>query len=94
MKHPPFIIRVAASGTLNTLKFLSSNSFVTFYKAVVFPAQGPPVKHILYTGYSPVSNLGKFYESLNEAICSPFGEAGGDLERDSILESLSHSSSI
>ena len=46
MKHPPAIIIVAASGTSKTLKPETVSYSAIVAKAVVFPAQGPPVRQI------------------------------------------------
>ena len=45
---PPFMRRVAASGTLNTLIPFLVSTCCKCVKAVVFPAHGPPVRHILW----------------------------------------------
>lgn len=50
MKAPPFIKIVAASGTYSTLKPICCKTTDKVAKAVVFPAQGPPVKQILVIG--------------------------------------------
>jgi hypothetical protein len=47
---PPFINRVAASGTYNTLKPIYVSTVVRVVRAVVLPAHGPPVKQILVIG--------------------------------------------
>ena len=47
---PPFIITVAASGTYKTLNPICCKTTESVAKAVVFPAHGPPVKHILVIG--------------------------------------------
>jgi hypothetical protein len=44
---PPFIRSVAASGTTRTLIPNYVKSYLIDAIAVVLPAQGPPVKHIL-----------------------------------------------
>lgn len=44
---PPFPKRVAASGTQNTLSPNDVSTFCKCDRAVVLPAQGPPVKHSL-----------------------------------------------
>ena len=50
MNAPPFINIVAASGTCNTLKPIYYRTTDKVAKAVVLPAQGPPVKQILVIG--------------------------------------------
>ena len=50
MNAPPFIKIVAASGTYNTLKPICYKTTDNVANAVVFPAHGPPVKHILVIG--------------------------------------------
>lgn len=47
---PLFINRVAASGTVNTLNPVLCSNVCNFAIAVVFPAHGPPVRHILNNG--------------------------------------------
>ena len=47
---PPFIRSVAASGTSRTLKPNCYKTVDRVAKAVVFPAHGPPVRHILVIG--------------------------------------------
>ena len=46
IKAPPFIIRVAASGTTSTLHPSYVKSYVISAIAVVLPAHGPPVNRI------------------------------------------------
>ena len=50
MKAPPFIKIVAASGTCNTLNPIYYKTTDKVAKAVVLPAQGPPVRHTLVMG--------------------------------------------
>ena len=50
MKAPPFINSVAASGTNKTLKPIYYSTTERVANAVVFPAHGPPVRHILVIG--------------------------------------------
>lgn len=47
---PPFISMVAASGTTRTLKPICDRVWLSVARAVVLPAQGPPVRHILMMG--------------------------------------------
>jgi len=47
IKAPPFMRRVAASGTTNTFTPSCVKSYLIEAIAVVFPAHGPPVKQIL-----------------------------------------------
>jgi hypothetical protein len=55
MRAPPFIIRVAASGTTKTLKPLYMSDSEILAMAVVLPAQGPPVMQIfLINSMSPL----------------------------------------
>jgi hypothetical protein len=44
---PPFMSRVAASGTINTRNPSYVKSVYSIASAVVLPAHGPPVMHIL-----------------------------------------------
>lgn len=50
IKAPPFISRVAASGTCSTLKPICCKTTDSVASAVVLPAHGPPVKQILVIG--------------------------------------------
>ena len=51
IKAPPFIRMVAASGTCKTLYPICLRCNDNVARAVVLPAHGPPVKHILVMGY-------------------------------------------
>lgn len=67
---PLFIIIVAASGIVNTLKPDFSIYVRISNIAVVLPAQGPPVRHILYITGLPFSIV-SIYSSWNEAPSPP-----------------------
>jgi hypothetical protein len=47
MKAPPFMRVVAASGTAKTFMPIYVKLYFRSAKAVVFPAQGPPVRQIV-----------------------------------------------
>ena len=50
MKAPPFMSKVAASGTCSTLNPICWSTTDSVARAVVLPAQGPPVRQILVIG--------------------------------------------
>ena len=47
---PPSAVIVGISGTTYTIKPYLLSSFYKVFIAIVFPAQGPPVKHTRYRG--------------------------------------------
>jgi hypothetical protein len=52
MKAPPYMSIVAASGTKSTLYPIYFKCRFNVAKAVVLPAQGPPVKQMRVTGHA------------------------------------------
>ena len=85
-ERPPLCRRVAASGTRKTLKPKSSKRWVSRARAVVFPAQGPPVSTTRYTrlageadpGTEVRNSLVRCLKAAGAAPRDPASDAGAD----------------